>query len=284
MLEIMFMDLVVHAAGCDAKEPCRSGLVAIRDLKGCLQEQLLAIAEALRKCPGMDIQQSQKVSREIFFGCLRHRPPGFLVLPSGVRFTSAGGRFSVVRQLLPNLWSQITQGQRGVVLLVRDRPPHQVLQLPRVSRQFELSQRVGKSAVDERCPSFENSMLVQEVVDQRFDVFNSLPQRPDIQRENTQPMEEVSSKSPLLNHLVKLLIGSSNNPHAHRKLVLFTHPEDAAFLQDSQELRLEREFHLADFIEEKYPSLRSPYQTSAILVRTRESAAAVAKELTLGQA
>jgi len=122
------------------------------------------------------------------------------------------------------------------------------------------------------------------MLNQRLEVCGSLAQRGDMDRQDMETVEEVSSKLSLLHHRIQVSIRGGNDPHAHRNLPVFADTQDAFLLQYSQQLCLEGIVQLADLIEEEDASVGRTKQAFTIPIRAGECAAPVTEKFSLRQA
>ena len=94
---------------------------------------------------------------------------------------------------------------------------------------------------------------------------------------------KVSAEAVLADFLLEVARRCGHDANVHRARGVVSDAPDLAFLENAQELDLERERQLADLVEEDRAAVGFLEQAAPLLHRSRERAARVAKELTLEQ-
>jgi hypothetical protein len=139
-MQSVFVKLVVDAAWCDPEKLGGLRLIAARLVQSGFEHPPFTILERSREVPAVDLQQVCDRGRKILWGYFQG---GLLdVPPSAHSFWLDYGAFSLPRQLLQDVVRQVPQIEGGIIVFIDQRPPHQVLQLPGVSGQFELREGV----------------------------------------------------------------------------------------------------------------------------------------------
>src|ERR1041384_3373091 len=98
-------------------------------------------------------------------------------------------------------------------------------------------------------------MFVDEMQDQRFEVRRAVPERRYVDRKNIQAMKQVVAEGAVRNHLLQVAIGSGNYPNADGDLSIFADREHLIFLQDAEQLRLQRQVQVADLVQEQHAAI-----------------------------
>src|ERR1700734_3316178 len=92
-------------------------------------------------------------------------------------------------------------------------------------------------------------VLLEEVVDQEWNVFAALAQRRYGNRDHAEPVVKVLTESIVGNLFIEIAVGSGNHADIDRNLVCPTYWPHRAFLQNSQQFDLHGQAHLADLVE-----------------------------------
>ena len=98
--------------------------------------------------------------------------------------------------------------------------------------------------------------LVQEMVDQEWDVFEPLAQGGHLDRHDVQPVEEIFAESAGGDGLGEDDVGGGDDAAIGLDGVGSAHALEAAVLEHAEQLGLHSQRHLADFVEEESSSLR----------------------------
>src|SRR5690606_41243158 len=91
------------------------------------------------------------------------------------------------------------------------------------------------------------------------------------------------SEAALFHPFVEVAIGGSDDAHVHRAGVRAAQGADLAVLQHAQQLRLQIERELANFIEEQRAAVRRDEEAFLRAAGAGEGAAAVTEQLTLDE-
>jgi hypothetical protein len=97
--------------------------------------------------------------------------------------------------------------------------------------------------------------LLQKVLGQRNDVAGALAEGRGGERKDAQPVIEVFAKLAGCNVLTQIAVGRGDHAHIERDLRAAADALDFAFLQNAQQLGLQADIHLADFIEQQGAAL-----------------------------
>jgi hypothetical protein len=186
---------------------------------------------------------------------------------------------------LPDFGRQVAQAQGAIVLLIGQRRPNKVFEVPGVSWQFDLSEGLDEVRTHRQGrQGIEVPIFPQEVLDHGFEVRRPLPQRGDLDRQNLEPVVEVCSELSLFHHCMQVPIGGRNDPDTHRDLSIFANTKHAVLLQEAQEHGLHAIVQLANLVEEEDPTFCGTDQTFPIVMRAGECASPVAEKFALRQA
>ena len=90
-----------------------------------------------------------------------------------------------------------------------------------------------------------------EVTGQRHDIFGALSQCRQRNREDIEAVIQVFAKLFIGHRIEQVLVGGGNHPHVHLALARVAHRFDHPLLQRSQNLGLQRQRHVAHFIEKQ---------------------------------
>ena len=119
--------------------------------------------------------------------------------------------------------------------------------------------------------------------DEARDVFASLAQRRERNREDAQPIVQVVAEGAVGDRLAQIPVRGRNDAHVHLLGGRRADALEAPFLQDAQQLGLEIERQIADFVEKQRPAMGQLESALARGDRARERAARVAEELAFDQ-
>src|SRR5216684_1088076 len=92
--------------------------------------------------------------------------------------------------------------------------------------------------------------MFDEALDQQRNIFTPFPQWRQIDRYDIQPIIKVLSEGPIFYHLFEIRTGGRDNTHVDLDGTVATNPLELPLLQYAQQFDLERNRHVADFIEE----------------------------------
>src|SRR5205807_7547963 len=103
-------------------------------------------------------------------------------------------------------------------------------------------------------------------------VFATLPQRRQVNRNHAQAIEKILSKLTGGHGLLQIAICSGNNPHVDINLISTAQRPNLTLLQDTIEFYLHRRAHVPDLIEKECPAVRSLKVPLAIFICSCKSA------------
>ena len=117
-----------------------------------------------------------------------------------------------------------------------------------------------------------------------FRIVLALPERRNSQVQRVETVEKVGAQASLLNFLQRLPVGRGDDADLDRNDLVAADPHDLLRLQGSQQLGLQEEVHLRQFVEEQR-SLVGKFEQAdfAGAGRAGEGARRVAKQLALEQ-
>ena len=145
------------------------------------------------------------------------------------------------------------------------------------------------SALDEsRSDTFSDKIedardALQERFAKRHQIVESLAQWRHDNPYRTEPEIKILSQQSFANHLTCFPIGRRDQTKIDRDLALVAEPPHCSLLQHAQQFRLQINGHFGDLVQQQSAARGRFNQTAAIVVRTRECAFAIAKQLRLDQ-
>src|SRR3990170_2772787 len=121
----------------------------------------------------------------------------------------------------------------------------------------------------------------EEVLGQERDVFGSLPEAGEPDRDHGQAIIEVLPELPLLDERQEVPVGRRDEPEVQPDLFLPAHRADGLVLEGPQELGLERRGHVTHLVEEEGAAVGLDEQPAPLPVRAGEGTLLVAEQLGL---
>ena len=115
-------------------------------------------------------------------------------------------------------------------------------------------------------------------------VFEVIPERRQHDWEDIEPVEEILAEMAGVDLFLEVPVRGCDNPDVDRDVVRAADTLERLFLEEAEELGLERRYHLADFVEEDRAAVGLLEQPALLLARVGERAALVAEQLALEQA
>ncbi len=128
------------------------------------------------------------------------------------------------------------------------------------------------------------SMLFEEMLYQQRDIFDPLAQRRQVNRDDAQAIEQVFAKGPGLDGFPQIAVAAGNDADVQLDAFLAAHLHEFPLLDHPQQLRLDVETQVGDFIEKEGPMIGQFKQTVLGLKGTGERAFDVAEQLAFQQA
>ena len=124
---------------------------------------------------------------------------------------------------------------------------------------------------------------LEKVARELGNILRSLAKRGQHDPHLGQTEVEVFPESTGLDFEPKIAVRSGDHAHVDRHDLLATHARQLALLEHPQKLRLQREWKLADFVDEKRAAVGSLERSLVARVGTSESASLVSEEHRLGE-
>jgi hypothetical protein len=114
-------------------------------------------------------------------------------------------------------------------------------------------------------------------------VFATIPQRRQGDGENIQTIVQVAPKLLTVHHSLEVPVRSGDEAYVYAMGTTTSKTFEFLFLQNTQELRLQGEWHVADFIKKESPFVSQFEAANSLCDCARKSSPFMAKELTLEQ-
>ena len=118
---------------------------------------------------------------------------------------------------------------------------------------------------------------------QRANVFLAFPQGRQADRDHIQAVEQITPKGAALHVLRQVAVGGRHHAHLYRYFTLAAQPHQRAFLQRAQQLGLQGQRHVANFIQKNRALVGLLKPACPGVLRAGEGPALVAKQLGLKQ-
>ena len=141
-----------------------------------------------------------------------------------------------------------------------------------------MSSRCAASALSAGIALAGPAARAQQLHGQRQDVVAPLAQRRERQRKDVEAVVEILAEAAGGDFLAQAAVGGREHAHIERDRRAAAEALDFALLQDAQQLRLQRQRHLGDFIEQQRAALRLLELAGMRGVRAGEGAALVAEQ------
>jgi hypothetical protein len=114
-------------------------------------------------------------------------------------------------------------------------------------------------------------------------VFATIPQRRQDDRENIQTIVQVAAKFLTVHHLLEVPVRSGDEAYVYAMGPTTSEPFEFLFLQNTEELRLQGKWQVADFIKKESPFVSQFEAANSLCDCTGKSTPFMAKELTFEQ-
>ena len=159
-----------------------------------------------------------------------------------------------------------------------------VLHFPHVARPGIPDQRVH----DFRWNAFDSSAdalreLLGEMTNQQRNVVATLAQRRQQDREHVQAIEKVAAKLAVGDHLRQVSIRCRHQPHIHTHRARASQAFEFLLLESSEQLRLEFERNVTDFVEEQRAAIGQLEAADSLRDRPGEGALLVTEQFAFEQ-
>lgn len=175
-------------------------------------------------------------------------------------------------------------GTHGVLVCWQHRAKElgEILELPHVSRKGVTAKQVQRLAphVQPRCAVAP--MTLEEMLEEKWDVFAPFSQRWDFDDHDRKPVEQILPKG-ARPQLSEAAVRSSDDPNVDGPVLHAADRPDFAPLQDAQQFRLGGFRELADLVEQERASLREHKQAGMIGECAGEGTAPVAEQLAFNE-
>jgi hypothetical protein len=125
--------------------------------------------------------------------------------------------------------------------------------------------------------------LAHKMRDQSRDVFPAVAQGRHFHREHSQPVKQIQTETPFVDFPAQVAIRRGNNADIHSARSFIANALKLTFLQNTQELGLERERNLAHLIQEQRPTVGELKAADAIAHGARERASHMAEKFAFKQ-
>ena len=127
-----------------------------------------------------------------------------------------------------------------------------VLELPDVAGPLPSAQGVEDVRRNRRNGAAEAVCVARhEVSSQRGDILRPFAKRRQADRKHAEPVVQVAPERPLVDHRVEVAVGGGNDADVDASGERAAETFELPFLQHAQQLGLELERHVADFVEEE---------------------------------
>jgi hypothetical protein len=115
---------------------------------------------------------------------------------------------------------------------------------------------------------------------QGSNVFAAIPQGRQRYRKYIQAVVQVAAKFLTVHHSLEIPVRRGDETYVYAMGATTSETFEFLFLQDTEELRLQCEWHIADFIKKKSPFVSQFEAANSLCDCARKSAPFMAKELT----
>src|SRR5256886_9791691 len=185
--------------------------------------------------------------------------------------------------LAPELVRQVLRPQRGVGR-DDDRALDDVPQLPHVPHPGVAAEQVER-AVRDRGDALSVALgeLAYEVRGEQHEIIAALGELGQADRDYGQPVIQILADPPLFDRFVQVAVGGGDEPHVNRDGAGPAQPLDLTLLCGTQDLRLQREAHVDDFIEKHRAARRLLEAANFAGDRAGERALLMPEQLALEQ-
>src|SRR5207247_9650376 len=132
-----------------------------------------------------------------------------------------------------------------------------VLQLPNIAGPLPLRKnfhRLRRNTLDLLIHTAR--IFLNEVTDQQRDIFRPIPQGRRENGKNIEAIIEIAAKLVCGDHVGKIAVGRGDQPDVRPDRPRAAQPFKFLFLQNSQQLRLQLEGNVADFVQKKRALMR----------------------------
>jgi serine/threonine protein kinase len=177
--------------------------------------------------------------------------------------------------------TDLSPGHRPIQIAQRDPPRHGVAELSHVARPGHICPHIDE--LGGRSPG-STAQGLPEVLREQRNVVSPLAQRRQLDACHGQAMEEVIAKTTLLHLALEIAPGGQEQSHVATNGLRPAHAPDLGALDRAQQLRLQWQIQIADFVDEQGSALGELEQPFSRRRRAGEGAALVSEQLGLDQA
>src|SRR5438105_2689162 len=197
-----------------------------------------------------------------------------LLAPKVRRGTEGEPRGHVGRQVV---------GLNGLHLRENGGALHDVLELADVARPGIPEQPVHRGRAQAQGAALPLGEPAEEMLGQARNILPALAQRRERDRNYVEAIEEVLAELALVDHLLEIAVGGSDDPDVDGDRLGGADGTDLAALEGAQELDLEGRRHLADLVEQQRPARGLLEEPLLVRAGAREGALDVPEDLRLEQ-
>ena len=172
----------------------------------------------------------------------------------------------------------VADTDRPVLSATIDQAGHHLLEIANIAGIAAL-QQVAADAIIELWRLVRPIHFPDEMFGEGKHIFQSFAQGRQPGHETRDPEIEVGAKGTALHHLGEIAIGGADQPKIRPMPNAAADALVAVFLDDPQQLRLQRERQFSDLVQEQRTSIRQRERAQTLCQRTREGAAFVSKKL-----
>ena len=123
-----------------------------------------------------------------------------------------------------------------------------------------------------------SAILFEEMRSEFGNIGRMIAQRGHAKRDDIQAVVQILAKAPIRDRFEQVHVGGRDDAHVDGNGFRTADALDLAFLQNAQQLGLQRQRHLADFIQKDGAAMRLFEQSNACIDGSREGALGVAEE------
>src|SRR6266403_2507626 len=122
-------------------------------------------------------------------------------------------------------------------------------------------------------------IAINEVFDQQRDVRSSFSKRGYLDREDVQPIKQITAERASADGGLQVTIGGCNHPNVSADSTSAADTLELMLLQNTQECDLSLRWKFSDFVEEKRSSICQFKPTQSLLGRAREGTLFMAEQV-----
>ena len=126
-------------------------------------------------------------------------------------------------------------------------------------------------------------VVIDEHLNQLRHVVGALAQRRQRNREDVQPIKQILAQLSVAHRLLDIAVGGREHAHVERYFGSAADPPHPPFLDHAQQLGLQLDLHLGDFVEQQRAAIGDLEASFAAAIGAGKRAALVAEQLALHQ-